>query len=201
MRRSTPETFAQLATKKTPTPSPPSTARATNPNTGGRLTQAPAGTNSTTGQAVVIFKNFEFGGHVPEVSSTSRPSASRRSVPRVVLQLVGGCGAGLRLGGVFSRFVLLAVRIPARKMEEEPRPCGGGVSGPLGARSLCSSWCSRIVFGVVPPLVGRRKSPRLMWTSPSFASVGICHGFLRFAFRRSAQSDCSRGYGKDPRAL
>ena len=61
-------------------------ARATNPKTGGRLTQAPVGTNPTTGQAVVIFLNFEFGGHVPEVVSTSRPTAIRRSVPRVVLR-------------------------------------------------------------------------------------------------------------------
>ena len=111
------------------------------------------------------FLNLEFGGHVLEVSSTSRTMASRRSVPRVALRPVGGCGTGdvitvrfpfvccpqygflwysissLRLGGVFSRFVLLVVRVPARKMEKEQRPCGDGVSGPLGARSLCCSWC------------------------------------------------------------
>ena len=69
-------------------------ARATNPKTGGRLTQAPAGTNPTTGQAVVFF-NLEFGGHVPEVSSTSRSMASRRSVPRVVFRPVGGCGQAI----------------------------------------------------------------------------------------------------------
>ena len=39
-----------------------------------------------------LFLNLEFGGHVPEVSSTSRTLASRRSLPRVVLWLVGGCG-------------------------------------------------------------------------------------------------------------
>ena len=111
------------------------------------------------------FLNLEFGGHVLEVSSTSRTMASRRSVPRVALRPVGGCGTGdvitvrfpfvccpqygflwyfnfsLRLGGVFSRFVLLVVQVPARKMEKEHRPCGGGVSGPLGAQSLCCSWC------------------------------------------------------------
>ena len=39
----------------------------------------------------VIF-NLDFGGHVPEVSSTSRPMASRRSVSRVALRPVGGRG-------------------------------------------------------------------------------------------------------------
>ena len=68
--------------------------RATLPKTGGRLTQAPAGTNPTTGQAVVIFKNLEFDGHVLVVSSTSRTTVSRRSVPRVAFRLVGDCGTG-----------------------------------------------------------------------------------------------------------
>ena len=40
------------------------------------------------------FLNIEFGGHALEVSSTSRTMASRRSVPRVTLRPVGGCGTG-----------------------------------------------------------------------------------------------------------
>ena len=88
-----------------------------------------------------------------EISSTSSPSACWRlwsgDVITVRFPLVCCPQYGvlwypifsLRLGGVFSRFVLLVVRVSARKMEEEQRPCGGGVSGPLGARSLCCSWC------------------------------------------------------------
>ena len=138
----------------------------------------PATDPSTSGQQPhnwssrrFFFFNLEFGGHVPEVSSTSRSMASRRSVPRAPLRSVGGCGQAmlsqcgfplvccpqygvlwhpifsLRLGGVFSRFVLLVVRVSTRKMEEEHRPCGGGVSGPLGARSLCCSCCSQARAG------------------------------------------------------
>ena len=63
--------------------------RATIPKTGGRLTQAPAGTNPTTGQAVVIskprvrrsrsrgqFDKLPYGQS--EISSTSCPSACWR---------------------------------------------------------------------------------------------------------------------------
>ena len=139
--------------------------RATIPKTGGRLTQAPAGNNPTTGQAVVILKKprvrrsrsrGQFDKPLygqSEISSTSCPSACWRlwsgDVITVRFPLVCCPQYGvfwypifsLRLGGVFSRFVLLIVRVSARKMEEEQRPCGGGVSGPLGARSLCCSCC------------------------------------------------------------
>ena len=121
--------------------------RATISKIGGRLTQAPAGTNSTNGQAVVIFER----GHVPEVSSTSRPTASRRPVPQVVLRPVGGCGTGdvitVRFpwvccpqSGVFlsypmflsaSWWCIFTFRPPRRAWEQR------GVSGPLGARSPC----------------------------------------------------------------
>ena len=91
-----------------------------------------------------------------DISSTSCPSTCWRlwyrrcyhSTVSICLLSAVRCPlvsyfSSLRLGGVFSRFVLLVVRVPARKVEEEQRPCGGGVSGPLGARSLCCSWCSQ----------------------------------------------------------
>ena len=133
----------------------------TSPKTGGRLTQAPAGTNPQLVKPSLFFKprvrRSRSRGQFDkspcgqsEISSTSCPSACWRlwykrcyhstvslgMLSAVRCPWVSYFSLSLRLGGVFSRFVLLAVRVPARKMEVEQLPCGGGVSGPLGARSL-----------------------------------------------------------------
>ena len=91
-------------------------ARATNPKTGGRLTQAPAGSNPTTGQAAFFFNLvgdltlwqvgtslvFEVAGGI----SSGKPTWCWRSpagLPQVYLRSVGGRGVLL---GVRSRFVV-----------------------------------------------------------------------------------------------
>ena len=69
----------------------PQNWRATDPSTSG---QQP---HNWSSRRFFFFlkKNLEFGGHVPEVSSTSRSVASRRSVPRAPLRSVGGCGQAM----------------------------------------------------------------------------------------------------------
>ena len=49
-------------------------------------------TTPRTGQVPRYFFNLDFGGRVPEASSTSRTMASRRSVPRVARRPVEGRG-------------------------------------------------------------------------------------------------------------
>ena len=157
--------------------------RATISKTGGRLTRAPAGTNPTTGQAVVIFENL-----VPEVSSTSRSLASRRSVPRVPLRPVGGCGQVMLSQHGFHWY---AVRSTV-SFGIHFSLCVLVVYFHVSSSSSCVSWLERwkrttslwwwsfrtsrssvsvlfmvllglsrmIVFGVAPLRTGRRKSPR-----------------------------------------
>ena len=72
------------------------------------------------------FYNLEFGGHVPEVSSTSRPVASRRSVPRVVFRLVGRLWYRRCYHSTVSLGMLSAVRCPCpsrRALEPNRAEC------------------------------------------------------------------------------
>ena len=83
-------------------------ARATNPKTGGRLTQETAGSNPTTGQAAVIF-NLDLDDCASEVSLWRSPTACRRSVHIHRLLLVGGRGMWV-YDGVFKLWVTSAGR-------------------------------------------------------------------------------------------
>ena len=132
------------------------------------------------------FFNVEFGGHVPEVSSTSRSMASRRSVPRVVLRPVGGCGQAMlsqygfpwyavrstvSSGILFSLCVLVVYfhvsssSSCVSRLERWQHPCGGWSfrtsRSSVSVLFMVLPGLSRIVvFGVAPLLTGRRKSPR-----------------------------------------
>ena len=91
-------------------------ARATNPETGGRLTQAPAGTNPKTGQAAVIFLTTT-------VSSSSGKSG------------LSWCPRSL--GWTSSGMPAWCWRSQARLPQEQPRCVGG-----RGDIAMCNLWLS-----------------------------------------------------------
>ena len=176
-------------------------ARATKSSTGGRLSQRPAGTNPRTEQAADIFKprvqrspsRSQFDRSPcgqSEIISTSSPSACWFAVRSTVSLVLLFCSCR-RCLHVWSSSTCVTF---------------GWWWGFRSSRSSVSMWfmvlpglSRRIVFGVAPPLMVDGRV--LEGSSPSFASVCVGHGFLRCAFRRGVQSDCGRGYGKDPRAL
>ena len=162
--------------------------RATISKTGGRLTQAPAGTNLTTGHAVVIFKTSSsavtFPRSVRQVALWpvgdqfhELPFGLLEVVVQAMLSQYGFPWFAVRSTVSFGILFILCVLVVYFHVSSSSS-CVSRLERWKGATSLW--WWSlrtsrssvsvlfmvlpdltrRIVFGVAPPRTGRRKSPR-----------------------------------------